>query len=212
MKNAKSRIIFVITQAEWGGVQSYCVRAATEAIKRGYEVLIVAGSEGELQGACEKAGIPYQKLLRMEREIRPLKDIGAIRELQSLFREWRPDTVYLHSSKAGIVGSIAGRLARVPHIVYRIGGWSFLDPVSQAQKTLRIWSERLTASCKDVIITLHPDDRARAEEHHIKPKERVVMIPNALDLETFDKNILPHDEAHQELDELWKKGCLLYTS
>lgn len=206
MKNAKLRILFVITQAEWGGAQSYCVRATQEAVRRGHEVLMTAGGDGELKNACEKAGIPYQKLDRMEREIRPLKDLGAIRELRALFRSWKPDVVYLHSSKAGIVGSIAGRLARVPRIVYRIAGWSFLDPVSRLQKTLRIWSERLTARFKDVIITLHPDDRARADTYHITPKERIVMIPNALDLASFDARLLPRDEARAALDDLWEKG------
>ncbi len=224
MKNAKFRILFVITQSEWGGVQSYCVRAAAEAMRRGHDVLIVAGGtafanartdgatvasgraggDEELKNACEKAGIPYQKLDRLEREINLLKDIEAIRELIRLMREWKPDVVYLHSSKAGIVGSIAGRLARVPRIVYRIGGWSFLDPVSKTQKKIRIWSERLTARFKDIIITLHPDDQKRAEEHHIKPKDRVVMIPNALDLTSFDAHLLPRDEARATLDDLWE--------
>ncbi len=212
MQNSK-RLLFVITQAEWGGAQSYVLRAAKEARRRGFEVLVTAGGSGGLEMRCRESDIPYIRLTRLVRSISPVRDLGAVRELSPLMREWKPDIAYLHSSKAGIVGSLAARLARraaggtkIPRVVYRIGGWSFLDPVSPAQKTIRRWSERVTARLKDVIIVLHPDDEALARRYRIVPRERIVTIPNGLDLAAFDANLLPRDEARAVLRGLWRSG------
>lgn len=212
MQNSK-RLLFVVTQAEWGGVQSYVLRAALEARQRGFDVLVTAGGAGELETRCLKNGIPYRRLLRLRRDLSPLHDIAAIRELKTLMREWRPRVVYLHSSKAGVVGGLAARFARrkedgagLPRVIYRIGGWSFLDPVPPLQRLMRLWSERLTARLKDVIITVHPGDEELARRRGIKPRERVVTIPNGLDLDDFDAKLLPRDEARALLRALWRDG------
>src|SRR3989338_7911673 len=135
MRNSK-RLLIVVTQAEWGGVQGYVARCDGEAKRRGFEVLVAAGGTGELESRCLNNGIPYRRLSRLRRDISPFADVSAIRELVALMREWRPDVVYLHSSKAGIIGSIAARIAKVPRVVYRIGGGAFLDPGSPLQKMI----------------------------------------------------------------------------
>jgi glycosyltransferase involved in cell wall biosynthesis len=206
MKNAKQRILFIITQAEWGGAQNYVFKAANEAIARGFEVLITAGGEGTLETRCKEANIPYQKLLKMKREIKPLAEFPAIFELVSIMRVWKPDVAFLFSAKAGVVGSIAARLAGVKRVVYRIGGWSWLDPVSDRQKLIRSWTEMLVAPLKDTIIVQHPGDKKEAEDHHIKPRKGVVIAPNGLDINTFDSALLPRDKARLKLEELWNKG------
>ncbi|MEN9558303.1 MAG: hypothetical protein RL141_672 [Candidatus Parcubacteria bacterium] len=189
------RILIVVTQAEWGGVQGYIFRCAQEARRRGMDVLVAAGGDGLLETRCQESGVPYRRLQKMRREISPIHDIGAMHELIGLIREWNPDTVFLHSSKAGIVGSIAAKIARVPRVVYRIGGWSFLDPVSPRQQQIRLWSEKLTARLKNVIITVHPGDEEHARAHHIRAREQVLTVANGINVEGFDRALLPRAEA-----------------
>lgn len=208
MENAKKRILFIVTQAEWGGAQNYVYKVAREALSRGYEVLVTAGGEGGLETRCKETGTPYQKLKKMKREIRPFSDLFAIKELISIMTSWKPDVAFLFSAKAGVVGSISARLAGVNRVVYRIGGWSWLDPVSDRQKMIRSWTERLVAPLKDTIIVQHPGDEKEAETHHIKPRKGIVIVPNGIDLETFDKALLPHDEARIKLEKLWKAGVI----
>lgn len=210
MKNAKKRILFIITQAEWGGAQNYVFKAAREAIARGHEVLVTAGGEGTLETRCKETGIPYQKLCKLEREIRPFSDIKALFELTGLLKSWKPDITFLFSGKAGVIGSVASKIAGVQHVVYRIGGWSWLDPVSDRQKWIRIWSERLTAPFKDVIIVQHPGDKIEAEQKSLKPREEIVVVPNGLNLDAFDRVLLPRDQARAKLEELWLVGTTRY--
>lgn len=198
MENAK-RILFVITQSEWGGAQSYVLKTALEARGRGFEVLVATGGDDELKQRCIEQNIDYRMLDNMRRSISPLKDLQVIWELVTLIRLWMPSTVYLHSSKAGIVGSIAARIAKARHVVYRIGGWSFLDPVSPNQQFIRRWSEKLTARFKDVIIVLHPGDKELAKRCGIRPKHELVIIPNGMNVERFDIELLPRVEARTHL-------------
>lgn len=199
---ATKRLLIVATQSEWGGVQGYIFRCAKEARQRGFEVLVTAGGNDALAKRCQAKLIPYRELHAMHRELSPVHDIIAVKELVALIKKWEPTTVYLHSSKAGVVGSIAARIAKAKHIVYRIGGWSFLDPVSPIQAWVRRWSEKATARLKDVIITVHPGDEALARQHHITPREQLVTIANGLDTAAFDAALKPREEARTKLMNL----------
>lgn len=198
------RILIIVTQADWGGVQQYIVKAAQEAVRRGFDVLVAYGGIGDLPDKCAESGIASRALLHLVRPLAPIRDIQGIREIRALIREWKPDTVYLHSSKAGVLGSIAAHREDVPRIVYRIGGWSFLDPVSPLQKTLRLWMEKLTAPLKDVIIVVHPGDAELANRLGIKAREMIATIPNGIGVETFERRLLPREEARNALHNLWE--------
>ncbi len=208
MSDAKRRLLFVITLSEWGGAQSYVLNTAKEAVRRGYEVLVAASGHGDLAARCEEASIPYRELHRLKRNLSLFTDASAVNELKTLMDEWKPDVAFLHSSKAGVIGSLAARRAGVKRVVYRIGGWSFLDPVSPLQKMIRRRSERHTARLKDAIIVLHPDDEALAKKYHILPRGELAVIPNGIDLATFDKALRPTDEAKRMLADLWSTGVV----
>jgi glycosyltransferase involved in cell wall biosynthesis len=198
---ARPRVLFVITQAEWGGAQVFFLQAAQAAVRRGYDVLMTAGGTGPLEDRCRAANIPYRRLERLKRELSVIDDFAAIQELRGIIREFKPDTVFLNSSKVGVVGSIVAWMSDVKRVVYRIGGWSFLDPVSPMQKFIRRWSEKLTAGLKDVIITVHPGDEAMAKTIGIRPRQQLITIPNGLDVSTFDRSLLAHTDARAELLE-----------
>jgi len=206
MGNSK-RLLFVVTQSDWGGAQTFIFKAAVEAKRRGFDVLVAAGGNGKLEEYCRRANVPFRTLQRMLRNLSPLKDLSAVTELTTLMQEWKPSTVFLNSSKAGVLGSIAAKRANIPRVIYRIGGWSFLDPVSPLQKLIRLWSEKLTAKYKDIIITVHPDDEALARREHITPRIKIVTVPNGLDVTIFDAALMSRDDArrtclagHQERD------------
>ena len=66
-----------------------------------------------------------------QREINPLKDVLAVGELYSIFQNLKRknlvDAVHLHSSKSGILGRAACRMAGITNIVYTPNGASFLS-------------------------------------------------------------------------------------
>jgi glycosyltransferase involved in cell wall biosynthesis len=83
------------------------------------------GPEGSLES--EFAGTPeiLTRVPELVRPIHPLKDWLALRRLEKILREQKPDIVHTHSGKAGILGRLAARRAGVPVILHHIHGPSF---------------------------------------------------------------------------------------
>lgn len=185
MANAK-RILLLVTQADWGGVQSFLIRFAQGLNAEGRIVLLAAGGEGELWTEARAAGISAQQLRFMEREISPLQDLRAVCELTRLIDEFKPDAIHLNSSKMGVLGSIAASLsATKPRVVYRIGGWSFLEPQAEWKCWIYKTAERLTSGLKDVIITVHPGDERLGRDLGFRARHGMITVPNGLDVPAF---------------------------
>ncbi|MBI1190134.1 MAG: glycosyltransferase [Tepidisphaera sp.] len=107
---------------------------------------------GKLPPAAE-AGSPVREICMhvvpsLVREVRPLMDWRASRELTALVRALDPDVVHTHSSKAGILGRGAGWRVKAgalamsrPRVVHTIHGPPFMPPQGGA---LRRWKTVLS--------------------------------------------------------------------
>ncbi|MEE9295018.1 MAG: glycosyltransferase family 4 protein [Phycisphaerae bacterium] len=67
------------------------------------------------------------------RPISPVADLKCVWALKNLFRREEIDIVHTHTSKAGVVGAIAARLARVPLVLHTYHGLAFYDGQSRRQ-------------------------------------------------------------------------------
>lgn len=166
-------------------------------------MLLAAAGEGDLWDRAREAGVPTRRLQQLTRELNPLADWRTITEIENLIAEFKPDAIHLNSSKIGILGSIASENYRKQgnslRVAYRIGGWSFLEPISSWKKWLYQKAEQWTAKYKNVIVTVHPGDEALAQTLGIIPREKVISIPNGLDLEEFQDQLLDRKTAREIL-------------
>ena len=193
-------ILIAITMAVPGGATSFVFSLASWLKTRGNNVIVAAGEEGDwLEKRCQEAHITFRRIPHLKRAIDPLHDALAVRSFKRLLDEIRPRALHLNSSKAGVIGSLAGRLSHVPNIVYCIGGWAALDANSFWARQLYTWPERFSASWKDTIVCLHPGDAAFAEAHHIVPKKSLMIIPNGINAELVRQNLLSRAEARRQL-------------
>ena len=118
------RVLFIVTKGSWGGAQRYVFDVATGLAARNYEVSVAAGGGSELLSALSKEGVRTVKLVYMERDFARRGEWRAFRELFKIIRAQKPDILHLNSSKAGLLGALAGRLLRVPRIVFTAHGWA----------------------------------------------------------------------------------------
>jgi len=200
-KSPKRRVLFVITQSEFGGAQRFFYDLITNLESEKYDTLLATGRDGATN-SFETKGLTTHKLNFLCRNIKPFSDIKAIWELRKLINSFKPDVLFLTSSKAGFIGSLAtvfpSRL-RDLRVVYRIGGWSFNDPRPKPEKWLWVFLERLSAKWKDVIIVNNKHDLEQANKLKIKPREKTVLIHNGLDV--YKTEFLPKEEAKLKLFE-----------
>lgn len=124
------RITHVITRLIVGGAQENTISTVLGLhAKPGVQVDLISGPTTGPEGSLESSFVHCPKLLsiipQLVRPVDPLKDRSALRALEQIFAEGKPDIVHTHSGKAGVLGRLAAHRAGVPVIVHTIHGPSF---------------------------------------------------------------------------------------
>ncbi len=199
MNRAKKRIVIGITLAEPGGATSFVFGFARWLKEQGHDVTILAGDGGWLFHRCHEAQIPIVQIPHLGRLIRPTRDLKAYFEIRKALKELKPDAVHFNSTKMGVLGSLAARRLSIQRIVYRIGGWAFLEPLFPPFVWFYALVEILRARDKDIIVCVHGGDEAIAKRVGIRPTKKIITIPNGVDLRYIDQNLHPRDYARHAL-------------
>lgn len=126
------RVTHVITRLIVGGAQENTLSSAAGLAQiPGVEVHLISGPatgpEGSLEPEARRA-LGAQHFITVPglvRPVRPSRDWAALRQLESILRQQRPDIVHTHSAKGGVLGRLAAKRAGVPIIVHTIHGPSF---------------------------------------------------------------------------------------
>ena len=197
-----TKLLFVITQGELGGAQRYVFDLATHL--GAYDITVVIGSHNEpLKSRLESAGVRVIIAARLVRNIHPLNDILAILELKKIFLNLKPDIIHLNSSKAGVIGSIAARLAGIKNEISTAHGFAFLEPHNWLVQKFYFWAEKIASLFRKKIICVSEFDRQGALERRLCPPEKVVTIHNGIDFENL-RFALTHALRGRAQSELYK--------
>jgi glycosyltransferase involved in cell wall biosynthesis len=108
-----------------------------------------------------------------------MRDFKAIWALRRKLREIRPDVVSCHSSKAGMVGRVAARLAGLP-VIFTAHGWAFTPGVPTLQRYIYMAAEWLCGPLAHHIVTVSERGRRQALAAHIAPPEKITAIHNGM--------------------------------
>lgn len=87
----------------------------------------------------------------MCREISLKKDLKAAGQVKKLIKKYKPDIVYMHSSKAGMIGRLAAWNKKIKK-VYNPHGWAF-NMVSSGKKRIvyRMAEKIMAPFCNKII-------------------------------------------------------------
>ncbi|HSB38404.1 MAG TPA: glycosyltransferase family 4 protein [Gaiellaceae bacterium] len=179
----KPRLLVLITLSELGGAQT-AVSLLLPGLVKQFEVTLAARGGGPLRAGAEAAGVPFVELRHVRRSINPWRDALALAELVRLCRRVRPDIVHAHSSKMGVLGRLAARLARVPVRVFTAHGWSFVAYTGLAGR-LYLLVERLMRPLTSAVVCVSEASRAQGLVARACNPARTVVIHNAVDVRSF---------------------------
>lgn len=173
------RIAYVITRGDSiGGAQIHVADLARH-VARGHEVCVLMGYGGALADQLTQAGIAVRLVRHLVRPLAPHADAPALFELVAALRAFQPDLIHAHSSKAGILARLAGRLLRVP-VIFTAHGWSFCPAMPQPGRTLYHACERALAPFAARIICVSECDRRLALEAGVGTPEQLVTVHNGV--------------------------------
>lgn len=155
--------------------------------EEGFRVTLVC-SPGELltrtamQEGVEAVALP------MRREISPLADLVALVRLCWLLFRLKPEMTEFSTPKAGLLGSIAALLCRVPVRVYFLRGLKMETSAGLKRRILQA-AERMTARCSHVVLCNSDSLRNQAVALKLAPERKLRLLgagsSNGVDVERF---------------------------
>jgi len=216
------KILYIITQSELGGAQKNVLDLAV-GLKNKHEILVAAGGNGPFFEQLRKNQVPCTRLKYLRRVINPYFDLLGLLEIKKLIQKEEPDILHLHSSKAGILGSLAGyfysgnkndRSFTPPNgtqddyskrsssstkmkVIYTVHGAVFTAAFSAMTQKIFLWLEKYTAKFKDKIICVSANDKKLWLEYGAATENKLVVIHNGIAAEKID--FLEKEKAREGL-------------
>jgi glycosyltransferase involved in cell wall biosynthesis len=184
----KINILYVITKLELGGAQKQLYNLIRGLSKKKFNILLLTAKEGFLlDDFLSLENLTLRKSAYLERRINPFKDFLACIEIYRYIKANRIDIVHTHSSKAGIVGRFAARLARVKWIIHTVHGWSFNDFQPAVWRIFFIWLERFAALWTNRFIVVSNCDRQKGVALGIGQEQQYSLIRYGIGYSEFSK-------------------------
>lgn len=197
------KVLHLITRLIVGGAQENTVFTARLLNPNLFEVDVICGpqtgSEGSLIEEALQSGVRLTILPELVRELNPYKDLLAFLKLFFVLRRNQYSVIHTHSSKAGILGRLAAKLAGTPIIIHTIHGWSFHDYMPNWRKHLFIALERIAARFTHRLIVVTQKDIQKGLQHGIGSPDQYQLIRSAIPLEEFIDTPPSRNSLRQEL-------------
>lgn len=168
----------VITRAEPGGAQVHVVDLVT-GLRDVVDFHVAVGEDGFLGTELGRVGIPVHVLPDLQRSVSPADDVRAFRALVALIANVRPHVMHTHSSKAGILGRLAGRASRVAAI-HTAHAWSFSDGIPWRTKVLAIPAEAAAGRWTRRFVVVSDADREVGVRYRVARPEQVRIVHNGV--------------------------------
>ncbi|MGH7509213.1 MAG: glycosyltransferase family 4 protein [Gemmatimonadales bacterium] len=174
------KIAYMVTRADpIGGAQIHVRDLAASVRALGHSPTVITSGSGPLVQQLRRQDTPTIVLRHLGVPINPLQDLRALREIREVLTSLRPDLLAVHSSKAGILGRLAGSSLRIP-VVFTAHGWAFTPGVPALPAAIYRHIERSVGRLASKIITVSEFDRQLALKAHITSADRIVTVYNGM--------------------------------
>jgi glycosyltransferase involved in cell wall biosynthesis len=195
------RVLHVFARLNVGGTARYITRLAEELPKHKIETFVATGFvQGSEQEDPSAKKLKVIRIPSLGRQINPIKDHFAFKQLLEIIKEIKPDILHTHTFKAGFIGRIktreinkaAGKRVKFVHTFH---GHLFDDPEFSGLKSLIITSfERRFAMRSDAIITVGNQVATELLEREIGQPEQFTNIPPGVEPLKIPK-VKPHTKV-----------------
>jgi glycosyltransferase involved in cell wall biosynthesis len=189
------RIMHISTRLILGGSQENTVLSCEGQATEGHDVSLVFGPiygpEGSLFERASSFRTPDGRPIEcietpnLVRDLHPFKDSRCYRDLKTLIREWKPDVVHTHSSKAGILGRLAAWKQDVPCVIHTVHGPPFHRYEKRWRNAVYIRSERFAARRCHKIVCVAEAMRHQFLAARIGTPEQYEIVYSGMEVEPY---------------------------
>ncbi len=205
------RVLRIVNRFNLGG-PTYNAAYLTKYLAPEYETLLIGGicddDEESSEFILNNLGIKAEVIPEMKRSINGLGDIQAYQKIKKIIREFKPDIIHTHASKAGMLGRRASIGMDIPVLVHTFHGHVFHSYFNRLKTQTFIYMERYLANQTDAIVAISNEQKHElAHVYHIADESKISVIPLGLDLSQFtdnqdEKRYIFRKENHLDDDEI----------
>lgn len=186
------KVLRIINRFNLGG-PTYNVAYLSKYLSSDYETLLVGGAKDDTEESSDfivkNLGLKPVIVEEMLREIDLQNDYAAYRKIKKIIRDFKPDIVHTHASKAGTLGRLAACSCKVPVIVHTFHGHVFHSYFGKLKTTFYKNIERYLAKKTNAIIAISEKQKKELSEiHRICSAEKISIVPLGFDLSKFQEN------------------------
>lgn len=186
------KVLRIINRFNLGGI-TYNVSYLSRYLAEPYTTLLIGGPEEKDEESSlyipQSLGLHPMVLPELKRSINPFQDYLAYRKIKKIIREFQPDVVHTHASKAGFIGRIAAKHCGVPVIVHTFHGHVFEGYFPKLITQLIKVLERRLAGFSAAIVAISPEQKRQlCQVHKICSPQKIEVIPLGFDLHRFTEN------------------------
>lgn len=168
--------VLEVTESFATGTMEVVRLISAHVAAEGHEVTIAYGVRPETPADLRQRIDPAVEVVELPWEGRTLSaQLRAVRALRRLCRERMPDVIHLHSSFAGVVGSLA--VARMAPTVYTPHGYAFMGTRSRFRAAAYRLAEAFVARRVDLIGAVSESEARLARELGARDVE---VVPNGI--------------------------------
>lgn len=185
----KHKVLHIITRLDKGGSAENTFLTITGLNQINYSVTLLSGPgappDQERRRQVEEYGIQYIYIPKLVRNIHFINDLKALIKIYNFLRREKFDIVHTHTSKAGLLGRLAAKIARVPIIIHTPHGHVFFGYFGRFKTKIFMLLEKLASRMTDIIITLTNSEKEDYIKYGIAPEHKLTVINSGVDLNRF---------------------------
>ena len=185
----KVKVLHIITRLDKGGSAENTFLTITGLDKDNYDVTLMSGPvkdpKQDRTKQIEAHDIKYIFIPELARDVNFIKDLKTLFKIYVFLREEKFDIVHTHTSKAGLLGRLAAKLAGVPIVVHTPHGHVFFGYFKPVKTKIFIFLEKLASHITDKIVALTDREKDDYRLFKITREEKSVVINSGVDLNRF---------------------------
>lgn len=201
---SKIKVLQIITRLDKGGSAQVVLSIVTKLNKARFDLTLISGQikeqDQEILNLLANENIAYICVPELKREINIINDVKALFKIYSFIKKQGFDIVHTNTSKAGILGRWAARLAGVKIIVHTPHGHIFYGYFGWFKTQLFICLEKRTALITDRIITLTEIGKQEHIKYRIATPDKFIPIYNGIEIEKFRRLNIDRVKARQNFN------------
>ncbi len=182
MKQEPSRSIRVVQIA--GSEETFCFlsRFSAALVAEGFSVAHAARQAGNV----DHAGVEFIPL-PLTRRLNLIGILKAIIHTAQFLRRHKVDILIANTFSGGVIGRLAGCLARVPVVYYWPHGWLFTSRTPKSKRRLIIWTERFLARFHHAVVCISEEETETGFQNGIlqDPKRTIQLLGIGIDTRRY---------------------------